>query len=538
MTTRRAVASRSRHLPASLRWALRFLPEYFSAEPAPFHAELMRDLENPANRLIARIAPRGHAKSTCAAFAYPLWCICEQRRRNIVIVTHEASLATQFVRDIRHELETNERIIATYGDLCVEEATERRSDEATKGEGPRDRGAKGQSAGPSPRRKRGPRAARSTAPLAGPQSSNVNKHQRRTRRKWTETLFTTATGITVQAKGSGASLRGTRVGPQRPDLIVCDDIEEDEQVASPEGRRKLERWFRQVVMPALAPDGQLLVLGSLIHYDSLLANLRDPQRFPRWDYKVYRALEAERGEDGNYYRVALWPARWPVERLDEERERVGTLAFEQEYQANPIDDSIRVFRPEWLQRYDPDQLVERNLITLMAVDPATGVSGGDYFALWIGSVDKTTGVIYTRQLTLERIGIVDQVRRIVAAFQRWRPLKIGIETVAYQVALKQILEEHSRQQHLYMPIVPIQTLANKRARIEGTAPFYENGTFRLPAQLDPEAESQFLHFPKARHDDGPDVCAMGIELARSLRASTDFEGTTVRRNPFSRDGGW
>ena len=198
-------------------------------------------------------------------------------------------------------------------------------------------------------------------------------------------------------------------------------------------------------MPALAPDGQLLVLGSLIHYDSLLANLSDAKRFPRWDYKVYRALEAPLHDDGEHYRVALWPARWPVERLDEERERIGTLAFEQEYQANPIDDSIRVFQPEWLQRYEPRELVERNLITLMAVDPATGVSGGDFFAIWIGSLDRTTGIIYTRELTLERIGVVDQIKRIVAAFQRWRPLRIGIETVAYQVALKQILEDHSRK---------------------------------------------------------------------------------------------
>ena len=172
------------------------------------------------------------------------------------------------------------------------------------------------------------------------------------------------------------------------------------------------------------------------------------------------------------------------------------------------------------------------------VDPATGVSGGDYFAIWVGGIEQNSGNIYTLELTLERIGIVEQVKRIVAAFERWRPMKIGIETVAYQVALKQILEEHSRQNRLYMPIVTIQTTANKRARIEGSSPFYENGSFRLPPTLDPEVESQFLHFPKAKHDDAPDVCAMGIELARSLRTAGDCEGVTLNRNPYSRNGGW
>ncbi len=441
-----------------------------------FHAELMADLECPAHRLIARVAPRGHAKSTCAAFAYPLWCLCEQRKHNIVIVTHEASLSTQFVRDIRVELETNQRLYDEYGDLC-------RVAKDTDGDGDESR----------PRRTK--------------------------RTQWSQTKFTTNTGVTVHAKGCGASLRGTRVGPHRPDLIICDDIEKDELVQSAEQRRKLEEWLRRVVMPALSPDGQLLVLGSIIHYDSLLANLHDTRRFPRWSYRVYRAIEAEPLEDDpdRFRRVALWPGRWPLLKLDEERERVGTLAFEQEYQANPIDDSIRVFRPEWLQRYDEDELVAERLVNLMAVDPATGATAGDYFAVWIGSVDTQTGIIYTRRLILERFGIVDQIRCILAAFEEWRPVKIGIETVAYQAALKDVLAERGRELHLYLPLVGINTIANKRARIEGTAPLYENGTFRLPPVLDPQVEAQFLHFPKARHDDAPDVCAMGIELAGSLR---------------------
>lgn len=507
--TRKPQPQHPSNLPDVLAWSRAYLADYFSDPPAPFHHELLGDLRDADRRLLARVAPRGHAKSTCAAFAYPLWCICHQQRRNIVIITHEASLATQFVRDIRHELESNEHLLAAYGDLCTPATTPHGSSADT-------------SASPAPQR-----AARTSAP------------KKPSRAKWTQELFTTTTGISVQAKGSGASFRGARVGPHRPDLIICDDIEKDEHVASPEGRRKLEYWLRRVVLPALAPDGRLVLLGSIIHYDSLLANLRDRQRFPGWDYKVYRALEAELRADGQYYRVALWPARWPLARLDHERHRVGTLAFEQEYMANPIDDSVRVFRPEWLQPYHADlDAIRERLVTLMAIDPATGATGGDFFALWVGQVDISSGIIYTRELTLERIGVVQQVKRIVAAFERWRPIKIGIETTAYQVALKDILEDYGRTNHVYMPIVAIQTLVNKRARIEGSSVFYENGTFRLPPGLSPDIESQFLHFPKARHDDAPDVCAMGIELARAARACTRIEGLTARRNSHPRHDAW
>ncbi|MCH8806886.1 MAG: hypothetical protein IH986_12455 [Planctomycetes bacterium] len=494
-----------RRTPPSLRWARKFLPHYFTDAPCEFHAELMADLERSSKRLVARVAPRGHAKSTCAAFAYPLWCICEQKCRNIAILTHESSLAKQFVRDIRNELESNEAILAKYGNLCADE---------------------------TPPERQPPDAAKEITPKSTP------KTRKRSRPKWTESYFTTSTGITVQARGTGAGFRGTRSGPHRPDLIICDDIEKDEHVETPEGRRKLENWFRRVLMPALAPRGRIFVLGSLIHYDSLLTNLCDRKRFARWDYKVYRALEARPNGDGTFSLVALWPARWPVRRLQIERERVGTLAFEQEYQANPIDDSQRVFKPEWLRRYDPEKLDERKLTTLMAVDPATGIQGGDFFAIWVGSVERDTGIIYTRELTIDRIGIVEQVRRIIAAFERWKPVRIGIETTAYQVALKDVLDEHSRKQRIYMPIVALKTITNKLARIEGTSPLYENGTFRLPPVLAPGVEEQFLHFPKAKHDDAPDVCAMGIELARSLRAACEINGATGKRNPYARRGGW
>jgi predicted phage terminase large subunit-like protein len=547
--------------PAPLAWARRYLPHYFTETPAEFHAELMADLADPARRLIARVAPRGHAKSTCAALAYPLWCVCEQRRRNIVLITQEATLATQFLRDLRHELESNDLIRAAYGDLCTPtdpEAhastgqTEPEAQVRTAARKPRKPAARSAPRHPRPARShtdaapRRPAAKRATAPrprnsarstdkpaARSRESTNRNPRSatappshsarrtphsapRRSRPKWTQALLTTTTGITIQARSVGAGFRGTRVGPNRPDLIICDDIEKDELVATPAGRRKLEHWLRRVVMPALAPGGQLLVLGSLIHYDSLLANLRDPQRFPGWDYRLYRARETRPGPDGALVTTALWPARWPLERLAAERQRIGTLAFEQEYMGNPIDDDARVFRPEWLRRWDPRSVDVSRLDVVMAVDPAAGLDDGDYFALWVGGVARESGVIHTLRLSLERIGIVAQVQRIMAAFEQYKPLKIGIETTAYQVVLKQILDDLGRRQRRYLPVVPIAAHANKRARIEGSAPFYENGTFLLPPELDPEVESQFLHFPRARHDDAPDVCAMGIELARTL----------------------
>lgn len=57
--------------------------------------------------------------------------------------------------------------------------------------------------------------------------------------------------------------------------------------------------------------------------------------------------------------------------------------------------------------------------------------------------------------------VVEQFKRIIAAFERWKPMRIGIETNAYQIALKEILDDHSRKQRLYMPIVAINTVTTQ-----------------------------------------------------------------------------
>lgn len=484
-----------------LDWARRFLAAYFTDEPSEFHAELMGDLERRENRLIVRIAPRGHAKSTCASLALPLWSICEQRCRNIVIVSHETGLARQFVRDIRDELETNEAILDTYGDLTLAGVSA---------------GAAGDGAGPTVRR--------------------------RSRPKWTDATFCTANGVTIHAKGAGSAFRGLRVGPHRPDLVICDDIEKDDLVRSPEARKRLDRWLRRVVVPALAPDGRLIVVGSLLHSDSLLANLCRPEKFPRWDARVYRALECDPLENkadaagehsaGTFARRALWPARWPVEKLLEERARIGTEAFEQEYQANPVDDDRRIFQPEWLRRCtraEIDALVERGQFApLIAVDPATGKNDGDYFAMWVGGVDLVSGRILTRELVLARINAVQQIKRILEEFRCWKPLKVGIESVAYQDALCQMVEDKGRRSGLYIAVERIASMGEKRARIAASACLYENGTFLLPEDLSAEAEEQFLHCPGGKHDDAPDVCAMAIQLARQVRGGMGGDSLVSR----------
>jgi len=96
------MTSRRIEMTPALEWAVEFLTHYLTEPPCGFHAELMADLENADKRLIARVAPpltRRLIRSI--AVGRPAGAASRNGSVSRAIVTHEAGLATWFVRDLR-----------------------------------------------------------------------------------------------------------------------------------------------------------------------------------------------------------------------------------------------------------------------------------------------------------------------------------------------------------------------------------------------------------------------------------------------------
>ena len=87
---------------------------------------------------------------------------------------------------------------------------------------------------------------------------------------WRTGVILTKTDIKAEAIGSGKKVRGRRHRNWRPDLIVLDDIENDENVNTPEQRRKLKNWFDKAVSKAGDTYTDIMYIGTILHYDSLL----------------------------------------------------------------------------------------------------------------------------------------------------------------------------------------------------------------------------------------------------------------------------
>ena len=195
-----------------------YLPHYLTALPSAMHKEMFKNFQAAIEVLgsaaaggdtlfkQALAAPRGNAKSTVASLVLPLWCIFTQCRKFIGILSDTTEQANEFLEFIKAELEANERLREDFPEIC--------------GMG----------------------------------------------RTWKSGHIITANGVKVRCWGTGKGLRGARHGSYRPDLIICDDLENDENVSSPEQRRKTEDWFFKAVMKIGNRNTLYVVVGTILHY--------------------------------------------------------------------------------------------------------------------------------------------------------------------------------------------------------------------------------------------------------------------------------
>jgi predicted phage terminase large subunit-like protein len=426
-----------------------YLPHYFYKPSAEFHKELHALAEEP---LAAIAAPRGHAKSTHISFGESVHDICYGLEKFIIIASDTTTQAEDFTTAIKLELEENPRIKHDFGELIPK--------------------------------------------------SDIGYHY---------DDFITANDIRVLARGRGSRIRGLKHKQYRPTKFVGDDIENDENVRSLEQRKFTLSWLLRAVRGGLEPEGsKMYLIGTILHYDSVLAQLIDPRKNEEWKKRKYRAISS----DGKI----LWPERWPREKLEREKRIMGSIAFNQEFQNDPIDPDMQIFREEWIKYYDPSTIDVSEMDIYTATDPSVAkTEQSDYQAIvtiGIPRAGEKKGFIYVLDADIGRTSPKKLAAKIFAKYERYRCITHGFEDIAFQDVMKQWIDDLSRENRIYLPCVGISQRRDKIQRITRLSPLVENGTilFRRDQVLLVE---QVIHFPKADHDDGPDALEMAVGLARA-----------------------
>ena len=314
---------------------------------------------------------------------------------------------------------------------------------------------------------------------------------------WRQDHIELKNGCVIRARGAECMIRG-----YRPDLVCVDDIENDESVASDTCRARLDDWFWKTLINLMGTDAQLVMIGTLLHPESLLSKIiRKPP--DGWKTKLYRAID----EGGK----SIWPSRWPLEELERRQAEIGTASFQQEYMNNPIPDEWRKFKENQFKYFEnPPSYC--NFFTM--VDPAMSVElkkDPDYTVVMTVAVDPDKN-IYVIDYSRRRALPSETITEILRHFQTYKSDCIAIETVAFQKVLKYMFEEKCREFHVYPYIKEINPGGQrKKFRIERLQPFFEQGKVYMRSGMT-ELKTELITFPTGSHDDTVDCLQMALDI--------------------------
>lgn len=459
-------------------FARTYFPHYIKAASSVLHRHLYADLPQmlvtPAaagreGHRKLKIAPRGAAKSTLVSQIFPLWCALLQVKRFIIIAMDAYEQAALMLEAVKIELENNPRLAHDFPEFAG----------------------------------------------AG--------------RRWREGEIVTRNEVMLLAAGSRQKLRGKRFGPFRPDLVILDDIENDENVLSPDYRKKLQQWVLKVVFELGPADGSMdvLMVGTVLHFDAVLVRLSKmpsidvqhfkaiitfPERMDLWDHWQEIYANGEEEEARAFYEanraemdlgaVVNWPEVESLYALMVKRAESET-SFMSEKQGEPISEASPfreiafwvVKSPRW--------------ITFAAVDPSLGRHGAqrDPSAILVGGFDRETGVLDVIEASIRKRLPDVIIADCIAMARQYQPLLWFVEAVQFQEFLRTELMTRAAREGVALPAIPIIPITDKALRIERLQPPIAGKMIRLhPSQT--TLIEQLRQWPSGAHDDGPDCLEM------------------------------
>lgn len=432
-------------------------------------ATLPELLSSPESEHCATGAPRGEGKSTLVTRLFTLYCLLTNQKRYIVLIMESLGQAYNMLEAIKAELETNPRIKMDFPDAFGIGTT------------------------------------------------------------WQAEQIICRNSVKVQIAGSGKRLRGLVFGAYRPDLIILDDLENDEQVRSPEQRDKLHSWLTKTVLPlgAVGDKCDVIYIGTILHYDSVLARTLSnkawrtakfkalpqfPINMKLWDEweQIYLTEGKEAGRQ--FYQrfksemdlgaVVSWKSRGLLT-LMEIRARDGHATFDSEYQNDPINSAEALFT-DFVYYSD----LPKDLVYFGAVDPSLGKAGHnrDPSAILVGGISPD-GVLYVIEASIKK-RLPDLIISDVIEYQKQYSCHLWlVESVQFQEFLRTELVKRSAQMGVPVPARAVIPHSDKGLRIESLQPHIKNGLIRFHTAQS-ALLSQLRHYPKADHDDGADALHM------------------------------
>lgn len=476
-----------------------------AAPIADVHREIWNDIQesiisNGANQ-IGRILPRGTGKSAFGTFAVSCWCHAYEFKKYTLICSDIGSTAEKFIKDIKNTFLENKYIEKAFGKL-------------------------------------------------------LDDRDKRYVCNSTQLEFTNKTFI--EAISSTSPMRGRKYGNTRPELILLDDYQSEDDVRTEEARGKKWKRFsddvKYAVQKAVVRSGKtikkgttLIALGTLQHKECFYSRLI---KQPTWKFKKEKGVLLD--DIDLYFNTGLWKEFKDIlfnfkdeNHLENAKEFYWNnetemkfpllwkefwdcLDMAMSYYENPssfkqeVQGDVDSIGEKWFKTVATELRAEietHNFMkTMLLIDPASTAKGkSDYSAFLVGS-EADNNLKYARKAELAKINArtdfdkyIDHAIKLLKEYPDATHVYIEKNTFngadANQLELKINKDAVLRLRNI--KIINEQQRKNKDDKISTIIPYMNKGQI-IFAEEDKDFTDQILAFRGQKfseHDDAPDITA-------------------------------
>lgn len=474
-----------------------------AAPMANVHRELWNDIQESiigdGPEQLGRVLPRGTGKSAFGTLGPTCWSVAYKHKTYVLICSDIGSTAEKFIKDIKDNMIENSYIESAFGKLLDDK--------------------------------------------------NRDFICNATQLEFTNKTF-------VEAISSTSPMRGRKYKNVRPDLIILDDYQSEDDCRTEGAREKKWKKYSDDVKFAkqrpIKRDGKVIKKGTVLmawgtqqHKECFYSRLI---KAPTWTFKKEKGVLVESVDE--YFNSGLWlEFKNTLNNFKNENRLYDAKEFYYEHQnemqfktlwsefwdclelaldyfENPnsfkqeVQGDVDAIGEKWFKRIntEPRKVIESHefIKTMIIVDPAS--SGGkknDYSAFLVGS-EGINKCKYARKAELAKINARNEFDKYIdhiidLLLEYTDATHVSIEKNTFNGAdanqLEKKIKEHEILKYRNITIVNEMQRRNKDDKISTIVPYINNGTF-IFAEEDEEFVNQLMEFAGQKftvHDDAADV---------------------------------
>lgn len=449
------------------KWFKYYFPNFYTSEPAGFQKLATKRVLSEAEWYEVRSWARELAKSSRTMMEV-LYLTLTGKKKNVLLVSNTYDNACRLLLPYKSILEANNRIINDYG--------------------------KQESIG-----------------------------------KWEAGEFVTQKGIAFRALGAGQSPRGTRNDSFRPDVILIDDIDTDEETRNKDRIIQKIKWIEEALIPTRSISSPLLLIvcGNIIAKFCCISEMG--KKADKWDIVNIR----------DKYGKSTWPEKNTEKDIERVLNLISYNSAQKEYFNNPIEEGT-TFKTITYGKCPPLKSCDK---VIVYADPATSNKDkGKSSTKGVGVIGYKNFQFFLYKIYLDTSTNATFVEWLYEAYRYCKAegvdtLRVYVENNSlqdpfYEQVIIPLINQLSKNYGFRLPIIPDKRRKpEKFYRIEGTLePLNRLGNLIFNEK---EKETPYMKrmneqminvSPSCKEMDGADLLEGGVWLLqnRIVKADTSY----------------